>query len=103
MIRQPEERKGTDDEQDQTAALSSPLELDAPKAADDGGVTRVDEGERQQAAHDGLEQVLKDLVTHAAPVVRNAEVHGDVAVQEEPPITVEEGKICCMSMKNDKG
>ncbi len=69
MIWQPEYRKGADDEQDEAAALSSALKLGALQAADNRRVAGVDEGERHQAAHDGLKQVLEDLVTHTVPVV----------------------------------
>lgn len=58
--------------------MSSALEPGALKAADDRGVTGVDEGERHQAAQDGLKQVLEDLVAHAAPVVLDAEAQSDV-------------------------
>ena len=74
MIGQPEHCEGADDHQDEAAALRSLLELGALQAADDGGVAGVDEGERHQAAHDGLEQVLEDPVAHAVPVVRHTEV-----------------------------
>lgn len=78
MKGQPEYCKGADDHQDEAAALSSALEPGTLQAADDWGVTGVDEGERHQAAQDGLEQVLEDLVTHAAPVVLDAEAQSDV-------------------------
>lgn len=78
MIGQPEYCKGTDDHQDEAAALSSALEPGVLQTADDGGVTGVDEGERHQAAHDGLKQVLEDLVTHAVPVVWDTEAQSDV-------------------------
>ncbi len=69
VIWQPKYCKGTDDQQDEATAFSSPMEFGALQAADDRGVTGVDEGERHQAAHDGLKQVLEDLVTHTIPVV----------------------------------
>lgn len=58
--------------------MSSALEPGVLQTADDGGVTGVDEGERHQAAHDGLKQVLEDLVTHAVPVVWDTEAQSDV-------------------------
>lgn len=58
--------------------MSSALEPGALQTADDGGVTGVDEGERHQAAHDGLKQVLEDLVAHAVPVVWDTEAQSDV-------------------------
>lgn len=90
MIGQPEYCKGADDQQDEAAALSSALELGALQAADDAGVTGVDEGERHQAAHGGLKQVLEDLVTHALPVVRDAKGQGDIVRQCLPQIAARE-------------
>lgn len=87
MIGQPEYRKGADDHQDEAAAFAPALELGSLQAADDGGVTRVDEGERHQAAHGGLEQVLEDLVTHAAEVVRDTKAQSDVVWQRLFQIT----------------
>lgn len=58
--------------------MSSALEPGALQTADDGGVAGVDEGERHQAAHDGLKQILENLVTHAAPVVLDTEGQSDV-------------------------
>lgn len=78
MIGKPEHRKGADDHQDEAAALSSALEPGALQSADDRGITGADERERHQAAHDGLRQVLEDLVTHAAPVVLDAEAQSDI-------------------------
>lgn len=78
MIGQPEYHKGTDDQQDEAAALCFALELGTLQAADDVGVTGVDEGERHQAAHDGLKQVLEDPVTHAFPVVRYTKAQSDI-------------------------
>lgn len=69
MIGQPEYCKGTDDQQDEAAALPFKVELCALQTADDGGVTGIDEGERHEAAHDSLKQVLEDPVTCAVPVV----------------------------------
>lgn len=91
MIGQPEYRKGADDHQDEAAALAPALELGALQAADNRGVTRVDEGERHQAAHDGLEQVLEDLVTHAAEVVRDTKAQSDVVWQRLLQITARKG------------
>lgn len=81
MIGQPENREGTDDHQDEAAALRFALELGAPQAADDVAVTGVDEEERHQAAHEGLKQVLEDLVTRTTPMVWNAKAQGDVVRQ----------------------
>lgn len=78
MIGQPEYCKGNDDQQDEAAALPSALELGALQAADDGGVTGVDEDERHQAAHRGLKQVLEDPVTHTAPVVWHTKAQSDI-------------------------
>lgn len=78
MIGQPEYCEGTNYHQDQTAALSSAVEPCILQTADNGGVTRVDEGEGHHAAHDGLKQVLEDFVTHAVPVVRLTKVQSDV-------------------------
>lgn len=69
MIGQPEYCEGTDDQQDQTSPLSPALELCVLQAADDRGVTSVDEAEGHQAAHDGLKQVLEDFVANTVPVV----------------------------------
>lgn len=78
VIGQPEYCKGTDDHQDEAAALSFALEPGVFQTADDGRVAGVDEAERHQAAHDGLKQVLEDSVRHAVPVVGGAEVQSDV-------------------------
>lgn len=72
MIWQPKHGKGADDHQDEAAALSSALEPGILQTADHRGVTGVDEGERHQAAHNSLEQVLEDLVSHFSPMVRDA-------------------------------
>lgn len=101
VIGQPENRKGADDHQDEAAALSLALELGALQAADDGGVTRVDEGERHQAAHDGLKQVLEDLVTHTAEVVRDTKAQSDVVWQRLLQITVRKGRK--RQMKGESG
>lgn len=78
VIGQPEQGEGTDDEQDEAAALGPALELGALQAADDRGIAGVDECERQQAAHDGLEQVLEDPMAYASPVVWDAEGQRDI-------------------------
>lgn len=78
MIGQPEQGKGADDDEDEAAALPPALEPGALQAADDWGVAGVDERERQQAAHDGLEQVLEDLMAHTVPVVWDTEAQRDI-------------------------
>lgn len=74
VIGQPKHRKGTDDHQDEAAPLRSALEAGTLQAAEDRGVAGVDEGERQQAAHNSLKQVLEGLVAHAVPVIWNAKL-----------------------------
>lgn len=69
MIGKPKHCKGADDHEDEATALLSPLEASAFQTAEDGGVAGVDERERQQAAQDGLKEVLEDLVSHTSPVV----------------------------------
>lgn len=69
VIGQPEYCKGTDNQQDQTSALSSEVEPCILQAADDRRVTSVDEAEGHQAAHDSLKQVLEDFVANTVPVV----------------------------------
>ncbi|TNN38871.1 hypothetical protein EYF80_050956 [Liparis tanakae] len=56
VIGQPEYGEGADDHHDEAAALPSALELGAVQAAHHAGVAGVDEGEGQQAGHDGLKQ-----------------------------------------------
>lgn len=69
VVGKPKHRKGADDHEDEATALLPPLEASASQTAEDGGVAAVDERERQQAAHDGLKEVLEDLVSHTSPVV----------------------------------
>lgn len=76
VIGKPENGKGDNDHQDETTALSSALKLGTLQSAYDGGVAGADEREGNQAAHDGLKQVLEDRVTYAPPVVWHANVHG---------------------------
>lgn len=78
VIGHPEYCKGTNNHQDQTSALCSALELCVLEAADNGGITSVDEAEGQQAAHDGLKQVLEDFVAHTIPVVWHTKGISDV-------------------------
>lgn len=78
MIGQPERCEGADDHEDEAAALFLALEASAPQAAEDGGVAGVDERERQQAAHDGLKEVLEDLVGDTFPVVWYTHGHSGV-------------------------
>lgn len=70
VIGKPKHCKGADDHEDEATALLPPLETSASQTAEDGGVAGVDERERQQAAHDGLKEVLEDPVSHTSPVVR---------------------------------
>lgn len=90
VIGQPEDCKGRDNHQDQSSALSSALELCIVQATDDKGVTTADEAERNQAAHDGLKQVLEDSVANTAPVVRITDSKSDVARQGLLQIAVRE-------------
>lgn len=78
MIGEPERCEGADDHEDEAAALLPALEASAPQAAEDGGVAGVDERERQQAAHDGLKEVLEDPVSHTFPVVWYTHSHSGV-------------------------
>lgn len=90
MVGQPEYGKGADDEQDEATALRPALELCTFETTDHGGVAGVDEGERHQAAHDGLKQILEDTVTRAVPVVRLTKAQGDVFRDHVFNITVKE-------------
>lgn len=78
MIGEPEHCEGADDHEDEAAALLPALEASAPQAAEDGGVAGVDEREGQQAAHDGLKEVLEDPVSHTFPVVWYTHSHSGV-------------------------
>lgn len=78
VIWQPEYCKGRDDHQDEAAALSPVLEPGFFQTTQDSGVADVDECEGNQAAHDGLKQVLEDHVTHTSPVVWDTYHHSDV-------------------------
>ena len=78
MIGQPEYGKGTDDQQNQAAALTPALELGISQTTDDGGVTGDNEGQGNQAAHEGLKHILEYLVKRAAPVVRDAKFQRDI-------------------------
>lgn len=69
VIGQPKHRKGTYDHQDEAAPLRFAMEAGTLQTADDRGVAGVDEGERHQAAHNSLKQVLEGLVAHTAPVI----------------------------------
>lgn len=100
MIGQPEYGKGTDDQQDQAAALTSAVELGVSQTTDDGGVTGDDEGQGRQAAHDGLKHVLEYLVTHAAPVVRDAKSQGDIVWKCLLKIAAVEGHRQCQDERN---
>lgn len=78
MVGQPKHGEGTDDHQDEAAPLRSALEAGTLQTAEHRGVAGVDEGERQQATHNSLKQVLEDLVAHAAPVIYVTRFERDV-------------------------
>lgn len=78
VVGQPKHGKGADDHQDEAAPLGSALEVGALQTAEDRGVAGVDEGERQQATHNSLKQVLEGLVAHTVPVIWDAKFERDV-------------------------
>lgn len=88
VIGQPKQGEGAYDHQDEAAPLRSALEAGALQAADHRGVAGVDEGERHQAAHNSLKQVLEGLVAHAAPVIWPAKCYRDVVGQRDLLIAV---------------
>lgn len=82
MVGQPEDGEGGDDEEDEEAALDTPLEHGAAQAADDGAVAGHDEGKGDQEAQQGLHQILEELMVHTVPVVGKTDVNGNVFLQE---------------------
>lgn len=81
MVGKPEESEGWDDDEDEKAALYTPVKHGAAQAADDGGVAKHDEGEGDQKTHQGLHQVLEEFMVIAVPVVGFADINGFVILQ----------------------
>ena len=79
MVRQPEQGKGTDDEEDEAVAPPFTLEHGTAETADDDGVAGGDDGEGQQERHERLKHVLENTMSRAGPV-RIAEFQSDVYV-----------------------
>lgn len=88
MIGQPEDSEGHDDEEDEEAALYTPVKHGAAQAADDGAVAEDDEGEGDQETQQRLHQVLEEFMVRAVPVVGKTDINGNVLHQERLHIAV---------------